>query len=67
MRRPHSCQILVVKQADEMGIEINFVDAIRDLFQSHQFAYKARPIKRSRPRHLMCPRLRTLLVSHARG
>ena len=38
--RPHSCQILVVKQADEMGIEINFVDAIRDLFQSHQFADK---------------------------
>ena len=36
----HPCQISLVKQANEMIIEIHFVDALRHLFQSYQLPNK---------------------------
>jgi len=38
--RSHPGQILPVKQANEMAIEVNFVDAIERLFQRDYFADK---------------------------
>ena len=59
--------ILFVKQAYEMAMEINFVALSAIGLSPTSSPTKARPIKRSRPRHLMWPRLRTRLVCHALG